>query len=206
MSGRGYVNLAAPSDPRDYTPERGELVAERFAAGESLTALHQSAPELFPAPMYVRRWVRDVPSFAALMREAHAARAEYEAETAALESRDPAIGAPRARNAMMARQWMAERLDPDAFGQRRIVAGDRERPVGVQAVAMDMSDAELAAIAMEGRAAVPLRLAGPPVAGGGGEAAPGAKVPARAGGTGAPVSPTTPPDDSVNVSDDPLGE
>lgn len=142
------ANPRPPLSPREYTPERGEHVAMRYASGEpgtTLAALHRADPDAVPEPLVVRRWRRAWPAFDALMVEAEQARAAAMME-ATLDIADGDRLAASAKNAIAARWRMAEALDPSTFGQRRILAGDAMSPLRIGA-AHELTDAELLAIA-----------------------------------------------------------
>jgi hypothetical protein len=123
--------VLAPRNLGRFTPEAGEAVARLFALGHSLREIWQSSPDQYPEPMFVTRWRREYPAFDALMREAEAARAVDLAEAAIKMADDPGVSPARARVAVSARQWYAEKLDPKRMGARTTLAGDLESPVAV---------------------------------------------------------------------------
>jgi hypothetical protein len=136
-------------DVNAYHPERAQRLALRYATGEpetGLSELHRADPCAYPSPVVVRRWRSVWPAFDALMREAEAARGLALMEATLGIADNPRTQAARAKNAIAVRWRMAEALDPATFGQRRIMAGDPNAPLRVGA-AVELTDAELAAIA-----------------------------------------------------------
>lgn len=198
--GRALGAAVPPRDPREYSEPVADLIIEAYARGDSLLSIHTAYPDVVPPPMYVRRWVRDVPAFAMLMREAEAARAEHEAERALQDAMDDGISPARARNIMAARAALAAALHPDRFGSRRIIAGDADRPVGVANATRALSDAELHAIAAGAAGAIAPPV--PPAAEGAGGGPLRNEAPRSPEGRGAPVSPALSPPDSVTVKKD----
>lgn len=124
-----------------YTPELGEWIAGRVADGASLGELRRAFPDSVPPPAVVQSWRDTVPAFGTIMDAADRARADALAhETVAIA--DGPRQAARARNAIQARQWLAERLDRARFGPRVGVDHGRATVEHVHT----LSDAALVAI------------------------------------------------------------
>lgn len=149
-----------------YTPELGDWIAGRVADGDSLASLRDAFPDAVPPPAIVQGWRDTVPAFGALMDAADRARADALAHETVRIADSPRQAA-RARNAIQARQWLAERLDRARFGPRVGVDHGRATVEHVHT----LSDAALVAIieraenergrVLEHEPAEPRALAGP---------------------------------------------
>lgn len=146
-----------------YTPSLGEGIAELYADAHGLDetgqaqagglwGLHYALPDRVPPPGIVKAWMRQFPAFGLLMREAEKLRAERLIEEAVIIA-DTAAGQPaRIAVRVAVRQYLAERLDRARWG----AAGAGGNPpalgapgaAGAQPVALDVSDDQLAALAL----------------------------------------------------------
>ena len=133
----------------DYTPEKGKLVAELFADGETLNNIYQQFIELLPAPMYIKQWRRDHPQFNELMKMAEAALADLKMEQADEVAGDVKIPAAHGANRIKVKMAQAAALDSQVWGNRRILAGDKDNPLAIKAV-KDLNHEELMTIARGG--------------------------------------------------------
>jgi hypothetical protein len=104
-----------------YSAELGEWIADRIAEGTSVAQLCEAYPDSLPSVATIRAWRDALPAFNALMVAADRALADTLAH-ATIGIADGPRQAARARNAIQARQWMAERLDRERFGARVDVA------------------------------------------------------------------------------------
>lgn len=115
-----------------YTFEVGEWIANQYALGARIADLYQCHPERCPHPVTVSRWRKKYGQFDLLMIEAEQVRAEYLADDALRIADDPSKSAARARNAIRTRQWLAERLDRDRYGQQQKVNVDHSGVIDVR--------------------------------------------------------------------------
>ena len=146
-----------------FTPALGDWIAELLADHVSderphgmaggLWGIHHAFPERVPPPSTVRAWARQFPAFGLQLREAERLRAErLMEETLVIADTDPAAP-PRVALRIAARQHFAEKLDRQRYGNG--ASGNSSDPLRLgqdaQPVALDVSDEELAALALAGR-------------------------------------------------------
>ena len=114
----GMDNTFLVRDPREYDFQMASWIAQEHSQGDTLLALHQSHPDIVPAPMTVKRWRREFPAFDLLMIEAEHARADVLVDQTLdiADSDDRTAGA--ARNSIQARQWQASRLNQARYGTK----------------------------------------------------------------------------------------
>lgn len=147
------------ADPREYDATRAAWIAERVSEGESLRSLHRAHPETVPLPLYVRGWIRDVPAFRVLMERAEEQRAESLADEAVEIADDEKKHPATARNAVLARHWLASALHRTRYGNVTTVRGDADNPLRVTHTHR-LSDAELERIARGEPEPQPLAIPG----------------------------------------------
>lgn len=138
--------------PQVYTVPIGEWLAVRVAEGDTVGALHRASPDTVAHPLAVRRWREAIPAFDALMQEAERTRAELLADQCIVAADSPRSAA-RTRNAIQSRQWLAARLDPVRYGERKS-PGDGVSG-GLVNITVNLSDAALLAIVSEARGRAP---------------------------------------------------
>ena len=149
MSVSENMNLTAGRVPaHEYTQEKGIFIAEQCSAGQSFRNLSSDFPDYIPQVLYIRRWLRIFPQFAAIMREADEARAAQLMEETIDIADDIGRGAGIARNGIKARQDMAAALDPATYGKNT----GKESPQSGQDTPLHLlTDSELMRIASGGR-------------------------------------------------------
>ena len=137
-----------------FTPELGDLIAELYVDEQGgLWGLAAAMPDKVPPPNVVTAWKRQFPAFGLAMREAEKLRAEkLVEETLVIADTDPAP-APRVALRIAARQHYAERLDRARFGNASAAGNTPAIASDAQPVAIEASDAQLAAIALSGQSA-----------------------------------------------------
>jgi len=115
-----------------YGPEVREPILSRLASGESLRAICRS--DGMPTETLVRQWVMDDEAFASQYARARSmgidALAERGMEVAADKTRDP----NDRRVELDAIKWFASKMKPDKYGDRQILAGDKDAPLGIEFV------------------------------------------------------------------------
>ena len=141
-----HENQHETTPPKQYTPAKGEFVAEQYANGETLANLAAGFPDYLPAAMYMKQWRHEYPAFNELMKLAEAARADVMMQDCFDIADDTGRQAAQAANAIKVRQAMAAALDSNTYGNRRILAGDKDNPLLV-AKAEALTDDQLLAIA-----------------------------------------------------------
>ena len=98
------------------TLELFEHIAEQYASGVPLYRISE-AFEFVPGPMVLRRWQREFPAFAALLRDAADVRAERLVEEALEVADDETRSASHARNAIGVRERLADRISAPGAGE-----------------------------------------------------------------------------------------
>ncbi len=151
------MNYKIPA--REYNDEKGRFVAEQFADGETFRNLSSCFPEYLPPAMYIKQWRTEWPGFDALMRLAESALADVKLAECLVIADDTDRQAAQAANAIKVRQTQAAALDSQVYGNKRIIAGDKDNPLLVGKV-QDLSDNELMRIARG--ALVEIEPQGPP--------------------------------------------
>lgn len=101
--------------PVYYTPELGKRIAERYAGGESLTAICRD--EAMPHKVTVTRWLTSQPGFSELMTHARDAHADWRADEV-IDIADSEPDPQRARVKVDARKWAAKVLNPQRYGDK----------------------------------------------------------------------------------------
>lgn len=140
-------------DPRQYDHQRAMWIAEQYAEGDiSLRELAKLHPDRVPGPFWLHRWRRDYPDFDLAMQDAERVRAQNLADDLLDVAADSSQVAAANRNRMLARQWLAERYDRDRYGNAARV--DHKHSGSVAVAVHALSDAQLAAIASQGRPAL----------------------------------------------------
>jgi hypothetical protein len=139
-----------------YTPELGELVAELYvddASAGGLWALHAAMPDRIPPPRVLAVWKRQFPAFGQLLAAAEKVRAARLMEECVVIADTDPRAAPKVALSIAARQRLAESLDAATWGK-----GQSGTPASAPALTADqptavtLSDDELAALALAGRA------------------------------------------------------
>lgn len=117
--------------PSIYTPELGESILERLAAGESMVQICQG--EEMPGLRTVMRWAAEDEKFGTEYARAREAQAEV-MDDKILKAADEANKDPQAaRVKVEAYKWRAAKLAPKRYGDRIDVTsgGDKIEPDGV---------------------------------------------------------------------------
>ncbi len=157
MSVNENMNPTVPA--REYSEEKGRFVAEQFADGETFRNLSSCFPEYLPPAMYIKQWRSEWPGFDALMRLAESALADVKLEDAGTVAENLKIPAAHAANQIKIKLTQAAALDSQVYGNKRIIAGDKDNPL-LFGMVQDLSDDELMRIARG--ALVELPAQGPP--------------------------------------------
>ena len=134
---------------REYSQEKGKFIAEHYADGETLRSLSKAFPEFLPPAMYIKQWRNEYPAFNQLMQIAAAALADVKIEEAETVAGDLKRPAAHAANTIKIKLAQAAALDSQVYGNKRIIAGDKDNPLKVQAV-KSMTDEELMTLARGG--------------------------------------------------------
>lgn len=136
-----------------YTEALGLAIAALLATSPEggLSGLHDFAPDRIPPPAIIAAWRRQFPAFGLAMRDAERVRAEVLIEQTIVIADTGQGAAPRLALQIAARQHLAGKLDVGRYGK-----GDPAGQVGAlasdpQPVALEMDDATLAGIAMQGQ-------------------------------------------------------
>lgn len=141
----------------EYTEERGIELARAYA-GEardedgrlmSLSRLHAADAGWFPPPWVIINWRETIPRFRLLMEQAERTRAFVLMEECIEIADDTKRLAAQARNAMDARQRMAEAIDRRRFGKGG-EAGEGSVEQGTPDAIAGVSDAQLLEVAKGG--------------------------------------------------------
>ncbi len=161
--------------PSTYTPEIEAEIFERLAAGESLRAICQA--EHLPSDFAVRNWVIQDKPPGISSRYAHArsmgldSQAEEIIEIAdtcrigekrkiieGTRDKEGNIGPDqvevttgdmieRARLQVDARKWLLSKMRPDKYGDRTVLAGDKENPLEVNVGSVELLHSRISRIA-----------------------------------------------------------
>lgn len=135
--------------PREYTQEKGRFTAEQFADGQTLRQLAGAFPDYLPPAMYIKQWRKEYPAFDQLMTIAAAALADVKIEEAEDVAGDMNRPAAHAANTIKIKMAQAAALDSQVYGNKRIIAGDKDNPLTVRSLPA-MTDDELMTIARGG--------------------------------------------------------
>jgi len=137
-----------------YDEVIAEFIAEQYVDEPGgLWGIHTAFPDRVPPPVTLAAWRRQYPAFGLRMKEAERLRAEKLIEECVWLA-DNAPGVPARVSLQIAtRQHYAERLDRGRYGNAAAGAGAMPS-IGndPQPVALDVDDATLQAIAMQGNA------------------------------------------------------
>jgi hypothetical protein len=119
--------------PSDYTPEVAELICQRLACGESLNKICKETG--FPDISTVFRWLQQREEF----RDKYARAREAQMDAMAEEILTIADkGKPDEANWLKlrvdTRKWLMSKLAPKKYGDRTVLAGDKDAPLGVQLI------------------------------------------------------------------------
>lgn len=142
-------NVIQMIQPREYTPEKGRFTAEQFADGQTLRQLAGAFPDYLPPAMYIKQWRKEYPAFDQLMVIASAALADVKIEEAEDVAEDMNRPAAHAANTIKIKMAQAAALDSQVYGNKRIIAGDKDNPLTVRSLPA-MTDDELMTIARGG--------------------------------------------------------
>ena len=103
--------------PSEYTPEVGERLLDRLAAGETLRAICDDSD--MPYRRTVRRWREESPEFAAAYARARAVGLDQLAdETVAVADSATAEDVAVARLRVDTRKWLVSKLAAKKYGER----------------------------------------------------------------------------------------
>lgn len=121
-----------------YTPEIAEYICTSLVNGKSLKEICEQ--EGIPDRSTILRWTRENEDFAARCGQARIDQADYMDDRILevannVEKGD--IAPDAARVAISALQWRASKLKPNVYGDRTILAGDRNNPLELLAVRLD---------------------------------------------------------------------
>lgn len=135
--------------PSSYTEELGLEICERLAHGEPLTKICKS--DHMPYVSTVYRWLLKEKSFCDIYARAREDQADTMADEIAviadetpdtepvldkegniIEMRLHSAYVQWQKNRVDARKWVASKLKPKKYGDRQILAGDKEAPVEIK--------------------------------------------------------------------------
>lgn len=115
-----------------YSPEIVERICELVACGSNISKVCQS--EGMPTKQAVYLWLVKYPEFKSKYESARLARLE----TIHDELRDKLENCPNDKGSIKKLEllikmelWMMEKLNPQKYGQRAILSGDKENPLTV---------------------------------------------------------------------------
>jgi hypothetical protein len=119
--------------PSEYTPEVAELICQRLLEGESLNSIVKD--KNMPGNGTVFRWLAQREEF----REKYARAREAQMDAMAEEILSIADdGSPEEHNWLKlrvdTRKWLMSKLAPKKYGDRTVLAGDKDAPLGVQLI------------------------------------------------------------------------
>ena len=106
--------------PSTYTPELGDLICERLAAGETLVSICDSDPAM-PGRTTVYAWMdthKDFGTRCARAREAQAEFMDHRILGVAGRVESGELAPDAARVVLSALQWRAAKLAPKTYGER----------------------------------------------------------------------------------------
>lgn len=130
--------------PTNYTPELADKICASLATGMSLRRL--TAQDDMPSAQTVYEWSRKFPEFADQYARAKEDRAESYADEIA-EIADNQELDPNSRRVMIdARKWVACKFAPRKYGDKVVLAGDKDAPIAIRTT-LDVSALSTAALA-----------------------------------------------------------
>jgi hypothetical protein len=121
------------SRPSDYTEHLADEICDRIAAGESLRKICET--EGFPHRITVIRWLAAHESFATKCARARLMQADLMDDKildAAEDCDEENYQSTKVK--ISAYQWRASKLAPKIYGDRTVLAGDKDAPLGVQLI------------------------------------------------------------------------
>jgi len=138
--------------PTEYSQALADAFCAEIVSGKSFRKV--CAMESMPSTSAVFNWIRKYPAFVEQYRQATIARTDTHVEDMIDIAEDPNIDVQRARLMVDTRKWIAARMQPKKYGDHTIteITGANLGPLQVQQVDA-VSDTELAALALAGRAA-----------------------------------------------------
>ncbi len=131
---------------------------EHIASGQSLRSFclqkredgKMRAIEGRPSMMTVLRWRAQIPEFSRMYDQARLDQADSLVDEIIDIADDESIDPKSRRVRVDSRKWCASKMKPKVYGDRVAVTGaDGAPPVGVMAVPMQLSDAQLETIAAQ---------------------------------------------------------
>ena len=152
-SNRALV-VVPPCDTRTWVYDRdtGARIADLVAAGVSIHHQRADDPLAVPPPSVVFTWKKQHPEFGVMLAHADKVRADLLMEQALMVA-DTGQGQPaRVAIQVAQRMKMAERLDPSRFGTGSGMGQGIAPPSDAQPLALEVSDEQLAALALSGAA------------------------------------------------------
>lgn len=142
-----------------YTPALGERICDLLsdAPQGGLAGLHAAFPDLIPPVRIVRAWAAQWPAFGLSLAQAERVRAEVLVEQSIVVADTDDASPAKVALRISARQYLAERLDRARFGKTPADSSGLSSGglLGheVQPTAGELSDEELARLAVAGREA-----------------------------------------------------
>jgi len=130
--------------PSAYTPEIGQIICERLAAGESLLSICRG--DDMPPESTVRRWVlEDRDGFSASYARARDMQADHYADET-IDIADNEEDAAKARVRIDARKWHASKVAPKKYGDKVALVGGGKGDEPIRMDLTGLTDEELAAL------------------------------------------------------------
>lgn len=126
--------------PSIYSDELAQSIFERIGAGELL--INICAEPAMPSYTTFFRWLEEKPAFRETYARARRDQADYFVEDT-VRIADTDKDANRARVRVMARQWLAERLNASKYGSKVALTGADGGPLAIQVVRYDLPAPEL---------------------------------------------------------------
>lgn len=125
--------------PSEYTAEIGADICQRMAEGRSLRSVCDD--DDMPSRGTVLRWMDADPDFEAKCARARTLQADL-MDDMVLDTADASTPETAAADRVKigAYQWRAARLAPKKYGDRTVIAGDKDAPVVVEQVTRRIVD------------------------------------------------------------------
>lgn len=118
----------------EYTPEIGAKICKAIANGSTLIKAAESVGYAF---FTVARWSEKYPDFNVAYSQARETQAETLADQIVALADDESLPPESRRIRVEARKWVASKLKPKRYGDRTILAGDKDNPLELLAVRLD---------------------------------------------------------------------
>lgn len=120
----------------EYTPEIGARVCELIAEGNTLV---DTAEQVGFRTITINEWLMRDKDFASAYHEAREKQADVRADQIVSIADDESLSPESRKVRIDARKWVASKLQPKRYGDRTILAGDKDNPLVMVGLRLDQA-------------------------------------------------------------------